>query len=97
MFTLDSSLYLPNSGIEPRPPTWQTASLPAEPQEKAKNTGVGSLSLLHQIFPTQEMNGLIFGQQLPYNKRQVSILIIQFPQLTGCKYRWLRIQMITIH
>ena len=27
-------------------------SLPAEPQGKPKNTGVGSLSLLQQIFPT---------------------------------------------
>ena len=30
----------------------QADSLPAEPQGKAKNTGVGSLSLLQQIFPT---------------------------------------------
>ena len=29
---------------------------PAEPQGKPKNTGVGSLSLLQQIFPTQESN-----------------------------------------
>ena len=31
-------------------------SLPAEPQGKPKNTGVGSLSLLQRIFPTQELN-----------------------------------------
>ena len=31
-------------------------SLPAEPQGKPKNTGVGSLSLLQQIFLTQESN-----------------------------------------
>ena len=31
-------------------------SLPSEPSEKPKNTGVGSLSLLQQIFPTQESN-----------------------------------------
>ena len=30
--------------------------LPAEPQGKPKNTGVGSLSLLQQIFPTQGLN-----------------------------------------
>ena len=30
-------------------------SLPAEPQGKPKNTGVGSLSLLQGIFPTQEI------------------------------------------
>ena len=36
----------PNPGIEPRFPTLQADSLPAEPQGKPKNTGVGSLSLL---------------------------------------------------
>ena len=37
-------------------PASQADSLPAEPQGKPKNTGVGSLSLLHGIFPTQESN-----------------------------------------
>ena len=31
----------PNPGIEPRSPTLQTDSLPAEPPGKPKNTGVG--------------------------------------------------------
>ena len=31
-------------------------SSPAEPQEKPKNTGVGSLSLLQEIFLTEESN-----------------------------------------
>ena len=31
-------------------------SLPAEPQGKPKTTGVGNLSLLQQIFPSQELN-----------------------------------------
>ena len=31
-------------------------SLPAEPQRKPENAGVGSLSLLQQIFPNQESN-----------------------------------------
>ena len=43
--------------IEPRSPTWRADSLPAEPQEKPKNTGVGSLSLLQRIFLAQESNG----------------------------------------
>ena len=47
---------LPNPGIKPRSPALQTDSSSAEPQGKPKNTGVGSLSLLHQIFPTQESN-----------------------------------------
>ena len=37
---------LPNPGIEPRSPALQADSLPAEPPEKPKNTGVGRLSLL---------------------------------------------------
>ena len=47
---------LPNPGIETRSPALQADSLPAEPPGKPKNTGVGSLSLLQQIFPTQESN-----------------------------------------
>ena len=42
--------------IEPRSPTLQADSLPAEPQGKPKNTGVGSLSLFQQILLTQESN-----------------------------------------
>ena len=46
----------------------QADSLPAEPQGKPKNTGVGNLSLLQQIFPTQESNrGLLHYQQILYN------------------------------
>ena len=45
-----------NQGIKPRSPVLQTDSLPAEPPGKPKNTGVGSLSLLQWIFPTQESN-----------------------------------------
>ena len=41
---------LPNTGIEPKSPTLQVDSLPTEPQGKPKNTGVGSPSLLQQIF-----------------------------------------------
>ena len=47
---------LPNPGIELRSPTLQVFSLPAEPQGKPKNTGVGSLSLLQGIFLIQELN-----------------------------------------
>ena len=46
----------PNPGIEPRSPTLQVGSLPAEPPGKPKNIGVGSLSLLEGIFLTQELN-----------------------------------------
>ena len=39
-------------GIEPRSPASQADSLSAEPPGKPKNTGVGSLSILQQIFLT---------------------------------------------
>ena len=58
---------LPNPVIEPRSPAFQVDSLPAEPQGKPKNTGVGSLSLLQQIFPTQELNwGLLNCKRILY-------------------------------
>ena len=55
-FPCPPSGYLPNPGIESRSPTLWVDSLLSEPQEKPKNTGVGSLSLLQRIFPTQESN-----------------------------------------
>ena len=58
---------LPNPGIKPRSPSLQADSLPAEPQGKPNNTGVGSLSLLQQIFPTQESNqGLLHCRRILY-------------------------------
>ena len=48
------SLSLLQGIFQPRSPTLQADSLPAEPQGKPKNTGVGSLSLLQQIFQIQE-------------------------------------------
>ena len=57
----------PNPGIEPRSPPLQLNSLPAEPQGKPKNIGVGSLSLLQEMFPTQESNqGLLHCRQILY-------------------------------
>ena len=42
-------------------------SLPAEPPGKPKNAGVGSLSLLQEIFPTQELNwGLLHCRRIFY-------------------------------
>ena len=58
---------LPNPGIEPRSPALPAYSLPSEPQGKPKNTGVGSLSLLQGIFPTQESNqSLLHCRQILY-------------------------------
>ena len=45
----------------------QVDSSPAEPQGKPKITGVGSLALLQQIFPTQESNwGLLHCRWILY-------------------------------
>ena len=56
-----------NPGIKQRSPTSQVDSLPAEPQEKPRNTRVGSLSLLQQIFPTQESTwALLYCRQILY-------------------------------
>ena len=42
--------------------------LTAEPQGKPKNTGVGNLSLLQRIFPTQESNqGLLHCRWILYH------------------------------
>ena len=58
---------LPNPGVEPRSPTLQVDSLPAEPQGKTTNAGVGSLPLLQWIFPTQESNwGVLHFRQILY-------------------------------
>ena len=58
---------LPNPGIEPRSPTLQVDSLPAELTGKLKNTAVGSLSLLQGIFPTQELyQDLLHYRQILY-------------------------------
>ena len=58
---------LPNPGIEPGSPTLQADSLPTELPGKSKNTGVGSLSLLQGIVPTQESNwGLLHCRRILY-------------------------------
>ena len=56
---------LPNLGIESRSPPLQADCLAADPPGKGKNAGVGSLSLLQRIFPTQESNwGLLHCRRI---------------------------------
>ena len=58
---------LPDPGIKSRSPALQADSLPAEPQVKPKSTGMGSLSLLQRVFPTQESNrGLLHCRWILY-------------------------------
>ena len=78
----------PNLGIEPRSPALRADSLPAEPQGKPKNAGVGSLSLPQRIFPTQESNwGLLYCRQILYQlnhqespiSTQSTIVLVNIP------------------
>ena len=56
--------------IKPRSYALQVDSLPAKPQGKPKNTGVGSLSLLQGVFPTQELNqGLLHCRWILYQPK----------------------------
>ena len=68
-----------NPGIKLRSPALQAVSLPAEPQGKPKNTGVGSLSPLQRIFfLTQESNwGKLLHTEWINNK--VLLYSISFP------------------
>ena len=67
---------LPNPGIEPRSPALQADSLPAKPQGKPKNVGVGNLSLLQGIFLTQESNqGFLHWRQILYQMSYQGIQI----------------------
>ena len=67
---------LPNPGIEPRSPTLQADSLPAEPQRKPKNTGLGNLSFLQWFFQIQKLNrGLLYCRQILYQLRYQESLI----------------------
>ena len=70
---------LPNLRIEPRSPTLQADSLPAEPQGMPKTTGVGSLFLLQQIYPNP---GIELGSPALLEKEMTthsSILVWRIP------------------
>ena len=57
----------PRNQTQVSSPMLQADSLPAEPQEKSKNTGVGSQSLRQQIFLTQKSNwGLLHCRWILY-------------------------------
>ena len=57
----------PNPGVEPRSPALQSDSLLSEPPGQPKNTGMGGLSLLQEIFLTQESNrGLLHCRWILY-------------------------------
>ena len=54
--------------IEPRAPALQADFLQPEPRGKPKNAGVGHLSLLQEIYPTQGSNqGVLPCRQILYH------------------------------
>ena len=67
-YSITSKTGLPNPGIEPRSPSLQAYSLPAEPPGKPESTRMGSLSLLQEIFLTQESTqGFLHCRQIVYH------------------------------
>ena len=82
--------HLPNAGIEPRSPTLQADSLPAEPPGKPKNTGVGSLPFLQGIFLIQKLNqGLLHCRRILYQLSYQGSPYKEHvpPQILGCGRR----------
>ena len=78
---------LPNPGTEPRCPALWADSLPDEPPGKFKNTGVGSLSLLQRIFPTQELNqGLLQCRWILFQKN-IYFCFIDYAKAFDCVNR----------
>ena len=68
-------------GIEPRSPTLKVDYLPSEPPGKPKNIEVGSLSLLQQIFPTQELNrSLLHCKQILHHPSYRGSPILKFEE-----------------
>ena len=85
---------IPNPGIKPMSPALQVDSLPTEPTEKPRNTGVGSLSLHQYIFLTQESNqGLLHCRrilyQLSYEGTSYQILIKVLLTSAAVQETWL--------
>ena len=85
---------LPNPGIKPRSPALQVDSLPSESPGKPTKTGVGSLSLLQGLFPTQESNwGLLHFRRILY---QLSYYNIRHVTLTifRCMVQWHELNIV---
>ena len=72
----------------------QGNSLPSEPPGKPKNTGVGSLSLLQGIFPTQESNRtLLHSRWILY---QLSYLNYLSPFFSLNLMPWQQLPLLTL-
>ena len=74
---------------QPRSPTLQPDSLPAELPGKPKNTGVGSLSLLQLISLTEESNRGLLHCRWTYNTCLIALCYTYF--CAWLCYHWLLI------
>ena len=85
MGSLSFSRDLPNPGIKPRSPALQVDSLPAEPQGKPKNTGVGSLSLWDLFLPGKDPDpGIEMGSPALQADSLPAGLSRSLPELSSC-------------
>ena len=74
-----ANYHVSSSWMEPRSPALQADSLLSEPPGKPKNTGVGGLSLLQQIFLAQKSNrGLPYCRWILYQLSYQVIIIHTF-------------------
>ena len=85
---------LPNPGIKPRSPALHVDSLPSKSPGKPTDTGVGSLSLLQGLFPTQGSYwGLLHFRTILfelsyYNIRHVTLTIFR------CMVQWHELNIV---
>ena len=75
----------PNPGLKPRSPTLQVDSLPAEPPGKLKNTRVGSLVLLQQVF-LESKQGLLHCRRIFYQMSYQESNIHIYTYIYVCMY-----------
>ena len=90
LLTQGSNTGLPHLGVD---------SLPAEPQGKTHNTGVGSLSLLQGIFLTQESNQALLHcrrilYQLSYQGSQLSAEDMAYASLILKSWKQKKVKLI---
>ena len=84
----------PTQGLKPTSPALQEDSLPAEKQGKP---GVGSLSLLQQIFLTQELNqGLLHYRQILYQLSHEGSPPMNFVEMLIVRHFDVRVKMLCV-
>ena len=86
-----------NPGAEPRSPTLQVDSLPAEPPGKPKNTGVDSLSLLQWMLPTQEWKWCVLYCRWILYQLSYRELVFNEYRVSGKMKKFQRQKLVGLH